>query len=215
MNDENVTSPHLGETARRGLVERAKNMILKPKEEWPVVAAETPDVSGITIGYAVPLILISALCTMIGYGLIGVPGLGSIGFEYGIAQALVAVIQGLVGLFLAAGVIKVLGPTFESTDDFGRAFQVVAYSYTPIWVAGILMLLPVLGGIAMLAGLVYSIYLFYTGLSPVMGTPPNRVIAYMIVAAIVMIVVSIVLGIILTPIIFGIFGLNVIGGGLF
>ena len=216
MNDENVNNPYAeGVAQRRGLVDRAKNMIVKPKLEWGVVASESPDVGGITMGYALPLILISAVASMIGYGLIGVPGLGRAAFSYGIAQGVTGVIGGLLGLFIASGVMKILGPTFDSTDDFGRAFQLVAYSYTPIWVAGILMIVPPLGAIAGFVGLVYSIYLFYIGLPPVMGTPANRVVAYIVVAAIVMIVVTFVLMLVLAPIIFGIFGLSMIGSAMF
>ena len=216
MNEENVNNPYAeGMAQRRGLVERAKNMIVKPKLEWGVVAAESPDVGGITVGYALPLIILSAIASMIGYGLVGVPGLGRAAFSYGIAQGVTGIISGLVGLYIAAGVMKILGPTFDSTDDFGRAFQLVAYSYTPIWVAGVLMIVPPLGAIAAFAGLIYSIYLFYIGLTPVMGTPQNRVVAYIVVAAIVMIVVTFVLALVLAPIIFGIFGLSMIGGAMF
>ena len=217
MNEENVNNPYAeGMAQRRGLVERAKNMIVKPKLEWGVVAAESPDVGGITTGYLLPLILVSAVASLIGYGILGF-GLAGVDttFSYGLAYALLSVISSLASLFLVTMVVKMLGPTFASTDDFGRAYQLVAYGMTPAWVAGILTIIPILGGFAVIVGLIYAIYLYYIGMPPVLGTPQNRVAAYIVVTAIVTIVLWFVLALILTPIIFGIFGLSMIGGAMF
>ncbi|MBC8145148.1 MAG: YIP1 family protein, partial [bacterium] len=37
-----------------GLVDRAKNILLKPKEEWQVIAGETPDTGAMVTGYMLP-----------------------------------------------------------------------------------------------------------------------------------------------------------------
>jgi len=67
----------------------------------------------------------------------------------------------------------------------------VAFSSTASWVAGVLQLVPLLGPLALLAAL-YGVYLFYLGLPVVMRTPPNKVISYMVVSAVVIIVISLV-----------------------
>ena len=55
-------------------------------------------------------------------------------------------------------------------------------------------LLPIIGFLVVLAGGIYSIYLFYLGLPVLMKTPPDKVVAYMIVAAVVIFVIYIVIG---------------------
>jgi hypothetical protein len=57
-------------------------------------------------------------------------------------------------------------------------------------------LLPIIGILAVLAGGIYSIYLFYLGLPVLMKTPPDKVVAYMIVAAVVIFVIYIVIGVV-------------------
>ena len=68
----------------------------------------------------------------------------------------------------------------------------MAYAYTPVWVAGVLHLVPLLGALVILAAF-YAVYLFYLGLTPVMKTPPDKIVPYMIVSAIVVVVVTVCL----------------------
>jgi hypothetical protein len=60
-------------------------------------------------------------------------------------------------------------------------------------VAGIVNVLPQLSPLGFLAGL-YSIYLFYLGMTPMMKTPDDQVIPYMVVSAILVIVLMLVAG---------------------
>jgi hypothetical protein len=126
---------------------------------------------------------------------VSVPFLGTVRTDVvrGLAGAIVSWVLSLVGTWLAGLIVEKLAPTFQSRSDPVQALKLVIYAMTPVWVAGVLNLVPALGILVILAAL-YSIYLFYLGLPPVMGTPPDKVIPYMAVSAVVVIVVSIVLG---------------------
>ena len=190
-------------------IDRAKNMIVSPKTEWEVIAAEEPDVAGIITGYALPLAGIAAVATFIGYGLVGVPvpffGVMR-GVSMGVTQAVQSLIVTLVSVFATAFVVDLLAPNFGSEKNFGRAVQLVVYMYTPSWVGGILMIYPPLGLIGSLFGL-YGIYLMYLGLPATMKTPQDKVILYMIVVAVILFAIAAVLGIIMAAILGAIFGL--------
>ena len=71
--------------------------------------------------------------------------------------------------------------------------KLVVFASTPMWIAGVLQIIPVLGILLILAAL-YAIYLFYLGLPPVMHTPGDKVIPYMVVAAIVIFVINLCFG---------------------
>ena len=58
------------------LVERAKNIILKPKQEWQVIAAEPHTVPGLYTQYVMILAAIPAVAAFIGFSLIGTSGFG-------------------------------------------------------------------------------------------------------------------------------------------
>jgi len=160
------------------LVARAQNIIMKPKEEWLVVAQETPDTGKIMTGYVIPLAILPAVGSLLGYGLMG------LGFKWGIAWAITAAVGAIVGTLVTAFVVDALAPSFGSEKDMGRSMQLVAYANTPAWVAGILNIIPFLGLVTWIASL-YGIYLLYLGLSPVKKTPEDKRVIYTIVALVI------------------------------
>ena len=189
------------------LVDRAKNIIMTPKTEWAVIAGETPNVSQIITGYVIPLALIPLIATILG----GLLFTHLFSTAYMIAMAVGAFIVVILAVFLTAYVIDFLAPNFGSEKNIGRAVQLVAYSYTPGWVAGILNIIPALGVIAMLAS-IYSIYLMYLGLPVLKKTPADKVVVYLVVAIIVLLVIYFILLMILGAIIATVIGVGVATG---
>ncbi len=188
------------------IVERVKNILINPKQEWEVIDKESTDIPKLITGYLLILALIPAVASLIGYWLVGyrVPFVGHVGgtFAFGLRQAIVAFATPVISVFIAAFVINLLAESFASQKDMRRAMQLVVYSFTASLVAGIFNLIPSLGIIGLLAGL-YGLYILYIGLQPMMKTPKEKVTTYFIVSLLVMIVASIVVGAILTPIIIG------------
>ncbi len=62
------------------LIERVKKIMMSPKEEWLVIEQENTPVAQILTTYLVPLALIPAIATFIGFGVVGysVPFVGHI-----------------------------------------------------------------------------------------------------------------------------------------
>jgi hypothetical protein len=178
------------------LVNRAKNMILTPKTEWDVAAAEPTPPAQVVTGYVLPLAAAYALASFIGTAMI----LGMFGGVGGIGVALITAIYHLVmavvSVFVLGFIIDALAPTFSGTKSFDQAIKVAAYTYTPIWVFGLLTIIPVLGWLAVLVGVVYALYLLYLGLPRLMRAPQDKAVPYVVVV----IVCGIVLGIIISMI---------------
>ncbi|MBK7257959.1 MAG: YIP1 family protein [Ignavibacteriae bacterium] len=190
------------------LVDRVKNIIMTPKTEWPVIAAEEANPTAILTGYVIPLAAVPAAATVIGTGLIGGPFGASLTF--GIGTGIVTFITAVVGVYLTALVMDYLAPNFGSQKNFGRALQTVAYSYTPAWVGGILAILPAISWLGTLAGL-YGLYLMFLGLPHTMKTPEDKTIVYMIVTIIVLVVIYSILALILGGIMVAILGFGAMG----
>jgi hypothetical protein len=181
------------------LVERAKNIILKPKDEWVVVSQETTSIAQLLTGYLLILALIPALAQLIRYGLIGynipfvghIPGTITVGIRY----AIIGYITYVLGAYLSAFIIDALATSFGSQKNFTKAMQLVVYSYTPMMIASILQIIPGLG-ILSIVGL-YGLYLLYLGMKPMMLTPDDKVTGYFVVSLLVIIVVYFVIGLIM------------------
>ena len=181
------------------LVERAKKILLQPKQEWPVIEGEQATVGGLYTGYIIPLAAIGPVASLIGWSVFGLhlPFVGAIRVPigYGVRNALVTYVAGLIGVFILALIIDGLAPTFGGKKNQIQALKVAAYSYTAAWVGGIFGLIPALGILGLLAGL-YSLYLLYLGLPILMKAPQEKAVSYTIVVIIVAIVLYIVIGIV-------------------
>jgi hypothetical protein len=176
-------------------------MLIAPKKEWAIVESENEPHGKVFVSYLLLLALIPAAGSFIGYGLIGhsVFGVHVGSVSWGIRQAIVQFATMAGGVYITAFVINLLADTFGSVKNFDRAFSLVAYSYTPMCVAGVLYIIPALSTLASLAGL-YGLYMLYTGLQPMMKTPPDKVTAYFVVSLIGMVVVSVVVSAVLAVI---------------
>ncbi len=183
------------------LIDRAKNILLTPKTEWDAVNNETPDTTKILTTYVIPLVAIGAIAAFIGWGFIGKSyyGFKIKGTELGIRYGLIALIGGIASVFLMAFVVDALAPTFKSEKNFGKSFQLAAYSYTAGWVGAILNIIPSLAIIGSLAGL-YGLYLLFVGLPKLKKTPQEQVTGYFVASLVAMIVASFVIGLILASI---------------
>jgi hypothetical protein len=182
-----------------GLLERAKNILLKPNAEWPVIAAETTSTGKLYTGYIVPLAAIGPIASIIGMSLVGisVPFLGTMRTPIlsSVSYAVVAFVLALIGVFVLALIIDALAPTFSGEKNQAQALKVAAYSYTPAWLAGILGLIPMLSLLGALAAL-YGLYLLYLGLPVLMKAPKEKAIGYTAVVVLCAIVLGVVFGVI-------------------
>lgn len=180
------------------IIDRAKNMIMTPKTEWLVVNTEQATPMTLLTGYVLPLAIIASLAKIF-QGLLFAGPFGS----YFIWAAVIGFISILIGFYISIYVIDMLAPSFGSEKDLNKSAQLVAYSNTPAWVAAFFSFIPFIGVLLAIAGWVYSIYLFYTGLTIMKKTPEDKKVVYMIVAYIVIFAVTAIISAILMAIFIG------------
>jgi hypothetical protein len=169
---------------------RATKILTDPKNEWPVIEREPTTVNQLYMGYIGPLAAVAAIAGFIGTSFVGTLGMFRTPIAWGLVGACMTFVLTLVSVYISALVISKLAPTFQSTPDDRQALKLVAYAYTPAWLAAVIGILPVIGLLATLIGGLYAIYLFYLGLPVMMKTPSDKVIPYMAISAIVIIVLS-------------------------
>jgi hypothetical protein len=178
------------------LIDRAKTILLTPRTEWPVIAAEAATVQSLYVGYILILAAIGPIALALRGGLFGM----------GLGIAIISYAIGLVMTYALAWIIDVLAPTFGGEKNFVQSLKLVAYSYTAAWVAGIFHLIPFLGGILALLAAIYSIYTLYLGVPILKKCPQEKAAAY----TIVVVISGVVLGAVLFNLLFSL----IIGGSM-
>lgn len=178
------------------LVDRVKNILITPRTEWDVIAAEAKPTQALITGYVLPLAAVAALAAFIGQVLIGVsaPFVGTvrIGMVAGLVGLVFSIVMSVVMVFVVGFIADALAPTFGAQKDMAQAVKVAAYAYTPVWIVGILAILPVLGLLGILAA-IYAVYLIYLGLPRLMKAPQDKAAGYTAVVVVVAIVLGLVL----------------------
>jgi hypothetical protein len=179
------------------IVDRAKNICLSPKTEWPVIAAEPASTGALMTGYVVPLAAVGAIAGFIGSSIVGqsLPYIGTYRtpFLTGLVLAVFAVGMAVLGVFVLSFIINALAPTFGAEQNSTQALKVAVYSYTPVWIAGVLQIVPLLGMFVIFAAF-YAMYLLYLGLPRLMKCPEDKAVGYTAVVIVCAIVLFLVLG---------------------
>jgi hypothetical protein len=194
------------------LFDRAKNILLSPKTEWQTISMETETPHSLLMKYVIPMALIPAIALFIGYGFIGFDVIVAriSGISWGVEMAVISFISSIIGYYVSTYVIDGLAPNFGSEKNIGKSAQLVAYSYTAFWVAGIFYILPSLAILGLLG--LYGLYLLYIGLPVLKKTPADKQVGYIVVSIIVIIVVVFVIQLIITKIAYAIMGNPFLGG---
>lgn len=169
------------------IIDRVKNILLKPKDEWPVIAGETTSTVDLYMQYVMPVAAIPAAATFIGMSVVGMPVIGRFSMATGLSIMVTQYILALVSVFVLSLLIDFLAPQFGGERNRAQALKVSAYAMTAAWVAGIFAILPMLGILSMLG--LYSIYLLYLGLPVLMKAPAEKAAIYTVVVLVAAVVI--------------------------
>ena len=178
------------------IVERVKNILLTPKTEWDVIAAEPTVPKQLFMTYVLPLAAIAAIAGFISMSLIGMTLLGvtsRMPIVWGVVMLVYNLVMAVVLVFALGFIIDALAPSFGGQKNLNQAIKVAAYSCTPVWVGAIFNIIPFIGWLFAFLLALYALYLLYLGLPRLMKNPEDKTIVYELVVVVIAIVVNIVI----------------------
>ncbi len=176
------------------IIERIKNILLSPKTEWDVINQEEETLNNIAVKYVLIIALIPSIATAIGYSNFTIEIMGQkISTNVSpISLFLKNYITSIISFYICTYVVDALASNFNSEKNINKSAQLVAYSFTASWIAGIFSLIPILSFLSIVG--LYSIYLFYIGLPKLKKTPEDKILPYMLVSALVIIGINLAIG---------------------
>ena len=162
---------------RTGLVERARRILVQPREEWEVISGEFTNVPGIFQSYVFLLSAIPPLACLLGAVIFSEQGTLFGTFEttvgVGVQDAVARYLLGIASVFLLGIALDLLTPIFSGQANRVQAMKVAAYASTPAWLFGALSIVPKLGRFS-LVGTLWMLYLVYLGAPLLMKVPTDR-----------------------------------------
>jgi len=145
---------------------RAAAMLFDPRAEWARIERETGDPAFVLSRYVALLALVPAVFGFVGASIIGVvvPGAGVVRTPIvdGLFGAIFGYVMTCATVLLLGLIIDLLAPLFGGRRDFDSAFKLAVYSFTPVWLAGIFLVLPGLRFLVLTG--CYGAYILWLGL---------------------------------------------------
>jgi Yip1 domain len=159
-------------------LQRIRNILIEPRREWPLIASEPGGLPRL-LRYVAILALIPAVAGYIGSAYIGTSvSAGRFHDELPVAiiRAIISYLFSFAIVYLTALLTDAIAPLFGGRRSFTNALKLTVYSYTPVWLIGIVLLVPSLRFVLLLG--LYALRLLWTGLPPLMGPERSKVIPY-------------------------------------
>src|SRR4029453_4749426 len=173
----------------RKLADRIKALLLTPQTEWKVIEQEHDTLFDLLIGYVAILAAIPEGARLLGQSFIG----GYTPIVPNLMRAVIVYLVAFAMVYIIAGVIDLLAPRFGAEKNFPNAVKLSVYSHTPLWLAGIFLLIPGLNFLLILG--LYGFYLLWVGLPLLMGVPQYRALPYAVFVTFCALIPAIVLAI--------------------
>jgi hypothetical protein len=168
------------------LVDRVKAIMLSPQSEWAVIAGEPSQARALFARYVAILALIPAISGFVGGSLIG----GFTPIVLGLGNAVVHYLLAFTSVAVLMAILSTLAPTFGADKNAANALKLTVYSYTPVWLAGIFLLVPGLRFLSILG--LYGVYLLWVGLPPMLRAPRGKALPFALVVALIAVAVEII-----------------------
>ena len=205
VNDAPVSSPEAAGAAGgsrgmgfiKGAIDSALALVKSPSGYMTANKEAPATINEIMVNYVAVLAAIPFLATLLGdlwYYSAYAP-LGFVGsfVAYAFVSAVLAYILNVVAVYVIAMVIGALAPTFGSVPDQVKAMKLAAFVFTPVFLIGILDIVPLLGVLSIL-GVLYGLYILYLGLPILLGTPADKTVTYLVAVLVVTVVVYLIMG---------------------
>lgn len=162
------------------LLLRVLGILVDPAAEWGRIEKEADGPVDLMLRYVAPLAAIPPVFGFIGACVIGVivPRVGAVRSPIldGILGALFGYLESLVLVLLLALIIYIAAPFFGGRRNFLNALKLTIYSYTPVWLTGIFLILPGLRFLALIG--FYGAYLLVCGLPFLMKASKEKLASF-------------------------------------
>lgn len=161
-------------------IRRVIGVLIDPFAEWERIETEPGEPVGLLIGVVAPLAALPAVFGFVGACMVGVivPGRGAVRAPIldGLAAAFFGYVASFALVLLLGAVIAIAAPLFGGRRNFARALSLAVYSYSPVWLAGVFLLLPGLRFLMLLG--FYGLYVLIAGLPLMTKTPRQNLLGF-------------------------------------
>ena len=177
--------------------QRIVGIVLRPGDEWELIAREDTSIDELTRRYIVPLSLLAPVATVIGMsyfdrtwdadaGYLGPP-------DQILAAGATTLFTSILSVFALAAIFVLIAPLYGSSRDYRAALKVATYGSVPVMLAGATLLLPVMALVGLI-GLCHSLFVWWLGVRQVLAVKRSDQAEFVGIAMVLLFIASTVAG---------------------
>ena len=176
---------------------RVLDMLRNPGHEWEAIAEESASVMELMSAYVIPFSVLNALVIFVGMTYFNSDWDVDFGYRVGeeniLAATLTTFLLSLTSVLLLAGVFRWVAPMYERRCSYADAMKVAVYGAVPVWLGGMLLLIPLMVMAAMLM-LLISFYYFDLGARKVLHIRSSDSSAFIAISLLLHTFLSMIVG---------------------
>jgi len=178
------------------LIEKAKLVILSPKDCWQKISDESTTPNELVRSLVAPLLVLGVVLSVFGSQVFGIDK-GLFGtwspplFSYLLFQIGSSIIS-VVMLYVSSFIVQRLAGLFHGTATPERAFSLVTHTAIPVMVGNLLAFYPILENLG-LVFTVISVIALYHGIPAMTTVAPNKTLGFIAAYICIMILASLVI----------------------
>jgi hypothetical protein len=171
----------------RAVLLRIRNILVKPRAEWQVIKAEETTYGNLVTGYCALISAIPPIAAVVERFIFNrgiVSNAVHSPFGYVIAANLLWYLVIMMNVVITGAVITAIVSRKEPGWVGLPGLQLASYSYTPLFLVGIFIIIPRLAWLIYPA-ILYSLYLLFLGIRTMTGLSKGRAAVYAVVSFII------------------------------
>jgi len=158
------------------ILNRMIQILIHPKDEWQVIRNEPASYGNLLLSYVAPLAAIPPLAVIAGSFIfsshLSINALANL-----LITNLLWYCMYVLNVVVVGAVITAIVTTPDARWTWLQGFKVAAYSFTPLFIAGFIAVIPKMDWTVYVA-ILYSIYLLYLGIAGIAGTSKKQTAGY-------------------------------------
>lgn len=151
-------------------------ILVHPRDEWQMIRDEPVAYADLLLKYVAPLAAIPPLAVIAG-SFVFSKNLPDNALAHLLITNLLWYCMYVLNVMVVGAVITAIVTAPDARWAGLQGFKVAAYSFTPLFIAGFISVIPKMGW-AIYAAMLYSIYLLYLGIAGVAGTSKKQSAGY-------------------------------------
>jgi len=185
----------------KAILELVRGLFSAPKASLAKVEVENKSINQIYKQYLLILVALPAIGTFIGTSIVGmsIPFVGTyrVPFFSGLISQIIYYFLMLGMVYVYALVLQKVAASFGGNNSLQKSFQLVAFSMVPVFVGGILNVVPMLGLLGILFA-VFTLYLFYLGIPLFTGVEEAKRLLVFIITLVVGLILAVIISMIVS-----------------